>query len=251
MRKSLGCTNRKDEVISNCLRIGHTRLTHSFGIANRPHPPICNQLEGNHELTVKNTFIECDFLKTIRRWHYIMWLIISSILCHPRKSLTLSKILAFIIVCKQSYAYPMAVWNALIISCNELLYHICLVFSQLKLNICVRCDIWPSLHRNKPNNIYSLTSCNTKTSEGISFMRDNCDDGHDRTNIYPTAAFHCNEFRPQKVNAMPVGHTILPNKIIHYKLKKFTRLPQVQVFIMEITTPVRLVFTLIPVLYQD
>ena len=25
-----GCTNRKDEVIINRLRIGHTRLTHSF-----------------------------------------------------------------------------------------------------------------------------------------------------------------------------------------------------------------------------
>ena len=31
-----GCTNRKDEVIINRLRIGHTRLTHSFKIENRP-----------------------------------------------------------------------------------------------------------------------------------------------------------------------------------------------------------------------
>ena len=30
--------------------------------------------------------------KIIRRRRYIMWLIISSILCHPRKSLTLSMI---------------------------------------------------------------------------------------------------------------------------------------------------------------
>ena len=47
----LGCTNRKDEVIINRLRIGHTRLTHSFRMENRPHPPLCDQCEGNHELT--------------------------------------------------------------------------------------------------------------------------------------------------------------------------------------------------------
>ena len=35
-----GCKNRKDEVIINRLRIGHTRLTHSFRMENRPHPPI-------------------------------------------------------------------------------------------------------------------------------------------------------------------------------------------------------------------
>ena len=34
-----GCTNRKDEVIINRIRIGHTRLTHSFRMENRPHPP--------------------------------------------------------------------------------------------------------------------------------------------------------------------------------------------------------------------
>ena len=46
-----GCTNRKDEVIINRLRIGHTRLTHSFRMENRPHPPLCDQCEGDHELT--------------------------------------------------------------------------------------------------------------------------------------------------------------------------------------------------------
>ena len=34
-----GCTNRKDDLIINRLRIGHTRLTHSFRMENRPHPP--------------------------------------------------------------------------------------------------------------------------------------------------------------------------------------------------------------------
>ena len=65
-----GCTNRKDEVIINRLRIGHTRLTHSFRMENRPNPPLCDQCEGDHELTVKHILIECNFLKIIRRRHY-------------------------------------------------------------------------------------------------------------------------------------------------------------------------------------
>ena len=59
-----------DEVIINRLRIGHTRLTHSFRMENRPHPPLCDQCEGDHELTVKHILIECNFLKIIRRRHY-------------------------------------------------------------------------------------------------------------------------------------------------------------------------------------
>ena len=53
-----GCTNRKDDVIINRLRIGHTRLTHSFRMENRPHPPLCDQCEGDHELTVQHILIE-------------------------------------------------------------------------------------------------------------------------------------------------------------------------------------------------
>ena len=65
-----GIINRKDEVIINRLRIGHTRLTHSFRMENRPHPPLCDQCEGDHELTVKHILIDCRFLKIIRRQHY-------------------------------------------------------------------------------------------------------------------------------------------------------------------------------------
>ena len=36
---------------------------------NRPHPPLCDQCEGNHESAVKHILIECGFLKIIRR-HY-------------------------------------------------------------------------------------------------------------------------------------------------------------------------------------
>ena len=37
---------------------------------NRLHPPLCDQCEGDHELTVKHILIECNFLKIIRRRHY-------------------------------------------------------------------------------------------------------------------------------------------------------------------------------------
>ena len=37
---------------------------------NRPHPPICVQCEGDHDLTVKHILIECNFRKIIRRRHY-------------------------------------------------------------------------------------------------------------------------------------------------------------------------------------
>ena len=50
--------------------MGHTRLTHSFRMENRPHPPLCDQCEGDHKLTVKHILIECNFLKIIRRRHY-------------------------------------------------------------------------------------------------------------------------------------------------------------------------------------
>ena len=37
---------------------------------NRPHPPLCDQCEGDHELTVQHILIECNFLKIIRQRHY-------------------------------------------------------------------------------------------------------------------------------------------------------------------------------------
>ena len=36
----------------------------------RPHPPLCDQCEGDHELTLKHILIECNFLKIIRQRHY-------------------------------------------------------------------------------------------------------------------------------------------------------------------------------------
>ena len=37
---------------------------------NRPHPLLCDQCEGAHELTVKHILNECSFLKIIRRRYY-------------------------------------------------------------------------------------------------------------------------------------------------------------------------------------
>ena len=64
-----GSTNRKDEVIINRLRIGHTRLMHSFRMENRPHPPLCDQCEGDHELTVKHILIEWSLVLEITTVH--------------------------------------------------------------------------------------------------------------------------------------------------------------------------------------
>ena len=36
---------------------------------NRPHSPLCDQCEGDHELPLKHILIECSFLKIIRRRH--------------------------------------------------------------------------------------------------------------------------------------------------------------------------------------
>ena len=65
-----GSTNKKDEVIINRLQICHTRLTHSFKTEIRPHSPLCDQCEGDHELTVKHILIEWNFMKTIRLRDY-------------------------------------------------------------------------------------------------------------------------------------------------------------------------------------
>ena len=62
-----GCTNRKDEVIINRLRIDHTRLTHSFTMENRPHPPLCDQCEGDHEFWL-NAISWRSFVDDITMW---------------------------------------------------------------------------------------------------------------------------------------------------------------------------------------
>ena len=78
--------------------------------------------------------------------------------------------------------------------------------------------------RINPMLLIHLLLCNTKTSEWISSMCNNCDDWHDLTIIYPTTAFYWNEHRPQNVNTMPVSHTILRNRNPHHKVKRVSRI---------------------------
>ena len=56
--------SRKEQVIIHRLRIGHTRLTHSYRMENRPNAPMCNHC--NEELTVKHIMLYCQ-LYTISR----------------------------------------------------------------------------------------------------------------------------------------------------------------------------------------
>ena len=86
-----GCTNKKDEVIINRLRIGHTRLTHSFRMENRPNPAVFDQCEGDHELTVKHILIECSFLKIIHQRHFDV-----TDLTQPFKTVSSKTILDFV-----------------------------------------------------------------------------------------------------------------------------------------------------------
>ena len=50
--------SRKDQVIIHRLRIGHTRLTHSFRMENRPDAPVCDCC--NETLTVKHFMLTCQ-----------------------------------------------------------------------------------------------------------------------------------------------------------------------------------------------
>ena len=58
---------------------------------NRPHPPWCDQCEGDHELTEKHILIECNLLKIIRRRHYDV-----TDLNQPFKTVSSKRILEFV-----------------------------------------------------------------------------------------------------------------------------------------------------------
>ena len=61
-------SSRKDQVVINRIRIGHTRLTHSYLMEQeneekiKPKCQYCN----NHPLTVKHIIIECTYFTAIR-----------------------------------------------------------------------------------------------------------------------------------------------------------------------------------------
>ena len=60
--------NRKEEVILNCLRLGHTNATHGYLMDNSSPtiPPICHFCNDS-TLTVSHIFTQCTALGTIRQ----------------------------------------------------------------------------------------------------------------------------------------------------------------------------------------
>ena len=56
---------RKDEIVINRLRAGHTLLTHTYLMEGLPAPPKC-ELCHNHTMTVKDLLTECADLPSLR-----------------------------------------------------------------------------------------------------------------------------------------------------------------------------------------
>ena len=64
-------TCRKDQVILNRIRIGHSRLTHSFLMEQRNAPrPRCHFCRTNKILTIKHIMIKCQYFNVIRSNYY-------------------------------------------------------------------------------------------------------------------------------------------------------------------------------------
>jgi len=66
--KQITCLSRRDSVLLNRLRIGHTRLTHSFLLSGDDLPE-CGTCQC--PLTVKHILVECVDLKDIRNKHFV------------------------------------------------------------------------------------------------------------------------------------------------------------------------------------
>ena len=65
--QQLQCHNRREEVVLTRLRIGHSRLTHSFLLKGEP-PPEC--FGCNTQYTLKHILLECVHFSNIRRRFY-------------------------------------------------------------------------------------------------------------------------------------------------------------------------------------
>ena len=63
------CLSRRDSVLLNRLRIGHTRLTHSFLLSGDDDLPECGTCQC--PLTVKHILIECVDLNDVRNKHFV------------------------------------------------------------------------------------------------------------------------------------------------------------------------------------
>jgi len=66
--KQKTCLSRHDTVLLNRLRIGHTRLTHSYLLSGDDLPE-CGTCQC--PLTVKHILVECVDLKDVRKKHFV------------------------------------------------------------------------------------------------------------------------------------------------------------------------------------
>ena len=65
---NVSCLTRREQVVIHRIRIGHTRLTHSFRMEGRRDAPLCEFCNG--EFTVKHFMLNCRRYSTIRARFY-------------------------------------------------------------------------------------------------------------------------------------------------------------------------------------
>ena len=68
MKNHVALRSRRDSVLLNRLRIGHTRLRHSFLLSDNDLPE-CGTCQC--PLTVKHILVKCVDLKDVRNKHYV------------------------------------------------------------------------------------------------------------------------------------------------------------------------------------
>ena len=66
---SSGLSCRKSDVLISRMRLGHTRLTHSF-LMERKTPPTCDLCQLDDLLTVEHILLRCNALNNIRRNYF-------------------------------------------------------------------------------------------------------------------------------------------------------------------------------------
>ena len=64
-------TTRKDQVILNRVRIGHSRLTNSFLMEKVPKPT-CHFCNTNRKLTINHVLIHCPAFNAIRQKYFVV-----------------------------------------------------------------------------------------------------------------------------------------------------------------------------------
>jgi len=62
--------NRKDQIVFNRLRIGHSRLTHSF-LMDRLPLPVCPFCFSGDFLSIRHVLLDCLSFRMVRRRHFV------------------------------------------------------------------------------------------------------------------------------------------------------------------------------------